>query len=169
MTNLSSQNFRMVMKQTIRTSRFTMVGFNTTFIGPMATATLVGIMQPFFSDNESGGNELCAQGGRYLQGVRFGLGERTMDRLRQFPHYDNTLQPIPFDLDMSRKLLLRLGGLIQTATDSRQTHQRATGRVNSYSTSSTPHASRHRRNPQGSTQESGVKCTLKAMEWADKP
>ncbi len=171
LTELSSQNFRLVMKKTDKNEPFHdgtiqhgfYWGYGFGYIGWNAD-------KPLFSDKRvrlAMSHALRADD--ILKEVRFGLGERTTGPITPgLPHYDSTLKPIPFDLESSKRLLTEAGwidsngnGIRDKLINGQRTEfEFVFNIVNSPTHQDTAEILKEE------LKKVGVKCTLKAMEWA---
>ena len=104
-----------------------------------------------------------------LKEVRFGLGERTTGPITPgLPHYDSTLKPIPFDLEASKRLLTEAGwvdsnknGIRDKLVNGQRIEFEFVFNIVNYPV--------HQDTGEILKEELkkvGIKCTLKAMEWA---
>ncbi|MBV72148.1 MAG: hypothetical protein CMH52_12545 [Myxococcales bacterium] len=105
-----------------------------------------------------------------LSEIRFNLGKRTTGPITPgLPHYDDTLKPIPFDLKKAAALLDEAGwtdsdndGILDKTINGRKTPFEFTFNIVAKPT--------HRMTAEilkESLKKIGVKCNLKAMEWAN--
>ena len=105
-----------------------------------------------------------------LKGIRFGLGKRTTGPITPgLPHYDETLEPIPYDLEKAKALLAEAGwvdtdddGILDKEVDGNRIPFEFTFNVIAKPT--------HQMTAEvlkESLKKIGIKCNLKAMEWAN--
>ena len=171
-SSLASQQFRQVLEEggddspfkngTIKHDFFWTYGYG--YIGWNAD-------KPFFSDKRvrwAMSHALDAE--QILKEVRFNLGRRTTGPITPgLPHYDETLKPIPFDLSKTAALLDEAGwkdtdkdGIRDKVINGRKTAFEFTFNIVARPT--------HQQTAEvlkEALKKVGVKCNLKAMEWAN--
>ena len=171
-TSLSPQSFRQVMKKTekntpfhdgsIQHSYFWSYGYS--YIGWNAD-------KAFFADKRvrrAMGLSLKAE--EILTEIRFGLGERVTGPISPgLPHYDETLPALPYDLEQAGALLDAAGwrdtngnGIRDKRIDGRRLEFEFT-----FNIVANPVHQDTAEVLKESLREIGVKCNLKAMEWAN--
>jgi peptide/nickel transport system substrate-binding protein len=171
LTGLDAQTFRLVKKQnnknkpfhdgTIQHGFYWSYGYS--YIGWNAD-------KPFFSDKRvRRAMSHALRADDILKEVRFGLGERTTGPITPgLPHYESALAPIPFDLDAAKKLLTEAGwkdsnsnGIRDKLVNGRRMEFEFTFNiVNSPVHQDTAEILKEE------LKKVGIKCNLKALEWA---
>jgi|MDSW01.3.fsa_nt_gb peptide/nickel transport system substrate-binding protein len=172
LTELGAQNFRQVMKKTeankpfhdgtIQHDFFWTYGYS--YIGWNGD-------KPYFSDKrvrKAMSHALKAD--EILKEVRFNLGQRTTGPITPgLPHYDESLAPIPYDLEKAKALLAEAGwvdsnnnGILDKMINGRRMEFEFTFNI----------VARPVHQDTGeilkeSLKKIGIKCNLKAMEWAN--
>jgi len=170
-TSLGSQQYRQVMEGstsplfqdgTIKNSFFWRYGYS--YIGWNAD-------KPYFSDKRvRRAMSYALKADEILKEIRFGLGKRTTGPITPgLPHYDDTLEPIPYDLDTAKALLTEAGwvdtdndGILDKEIDGNSIPFEFTFNVIAHPT--------HQMTAEvlkESLKKLGIKCNLKAMEWAN--
>ncbi|MBT6178576.1 MAG: hypothetical protein HOI23_15115 [Deltaproteobacteria bacterium] len=172
LTELNAQNFRQVMKKsdknklfqdgTIQHDFYWSYGYS--YIGWNGD-------KPFFSDKrvrKAMSHALKAD--EILKEVRFGLGQRTTGPITPgLPHYDETLKAIPYDLEAAKKLLTEAGWIDSNGNGIRD--KMVNGRRLEFEFTFNIVARPVHQDTGEILKESlkkiGIKCNLKAMEWAN--
>ncbi|MEC7750245.1 MAG: ABC transporter substrate-binding protein [Myxococcota bacterium] len=171
-TALSPQNFRQVMKKsdknklyhdgTIAHDFYDTYGYS--YIGWNGD-------KPLFADKRvRRAMSHAVKADEILKNIRFDLGRRTTGPITPgLPHYDETLKPIPYDLEQAKGLLKEAGwrdtndnGILDKMINGRRTEFEFT-----FNIVSRPVHQDTGEVVKESLKKIGIKCNLKPLEWAN--